>query len=137
MDNFIEGKGNSTRIDSVTPNLISTYQPCDILACKPGSKETSKLCIKHPKLVKILDVMRQTSPQRLARDKEQPVSGCIQEILQRRLDKRVGCVSASSDSSPNQAFRQLKTRIDDRRTSVLLNLCKNTRFMKNRICSSE
>lgn len=137
MDKLREGKDNNSKLDSVRSSLIGTHQPIDFSASTSNSKETSKFCIKHPKLVKILNTMRQISPQRLARDKEQPVSGCIQEILQRRLDKRVAYAPASSDSSPNRAFRQLQSRIEDSRTSVLLNLCKNSRFMKSRICTSE
>jgi len=126
MDNFSEGKDNNSKIDPVTPNLVGP------LAREKPSKETSKMCIKHPKLVKILNTVRQISPQRLARDKEQPVSGWIQDIMESRLDKRVELASPSSDSSPNQVFRQFKAKLEDSRNSVVLNLRMNSRFMKAR-----
>ncbi len=131
MDNFREIKSINLKIDSVTSSLIGP------LGRDKASKETSKMSIKHPKLVKILNTLRQISPQRLARDKEQPVSGWIQEILESRLDKRVEFPSSSSDSSPNQVFRQFKAKLEDSRKSVILNLRMNSRFMNSRKRTSE
>ena len=133
----MESIDNKPRINLLRSALLEISHSNECRNIIQNNKASDKSCRKHPKLVKLLDILRQVSPQRLVSDSEQPLSGSIAEILQHRLASPKKVSSQSCDASPNIQFRILNAKIEVNKSSVLLNLCKNDRYKIRAVDSSK
>ena len=100
MDSFWEGE-KKPMINSLRTSLLEASHSLNIVQKEKRSDLSYR---KHPKLIKLLSILRHSSPQRLTSDAEQPLSGCIGEILQLRLSRPKEVALGSNDSSPNLRF---------------------------------
>jgi hypothetical protein len=91
----------------------------DCCKSKPSNLEYSYV-IKHPRLTKLLESIKQPSPQRITRDRDQPISGSLLDLkCMKDIKRRIKNTSPDSGQIPTVDF---KSRLSVNKPDIVLQL---------------